>query len=77
MTRTPEQVRQEFAERGLAISAWARQMGFSPALVHQVLAGRVRCIRGQSHQIAVRLGLKQGLVGGLGDLPFNEEKAEQ
>ena len=74
--RTPEEIRQEFAVRGIAISSWAREMGFSPGLVYQVLAGRLRCVRGQAHQVAVTLGLKAGEVGEVRDLPFmaKEEK---
>ena len=68
--RTPEQIRREFAVRGIAISSWAREMGFSPGLVHQVLAGRLRCVRGQAHQVAVILGLKVGEIGEISDLPF-------
>jgi hypothetical protein len=30
--------------------------------VYQVLDGQRKCRRGQSHQIAVALGLKQGMV---------------
>ena len=68
--RTPDEIRQEFAMRGIAISSWAREMGFSPGLVHQVLAGRLRCVRGQAHQVAVILGLKAGEIGEISDLPF-------
>ena len=68
--RTVEEVRREFEERGIPISEWARLMGYSPAIVHQVLAGRLKCVRGQAHEVAVTLGLKSGLVGGIDDLPF-------
>ncbi len=61
--KTGPEVRDEFARRGLSISEWARRHGFSAQLVYQVLAGRKRCLRGQSHQIAVRLRLKAGLIG--------------
>ncbi len=74
--RTPEEIRQEFAMRGIAISSWAREMGFSPGLVHQVLAGRLRCVRGQAHQVAVILGLKSGEIGEISDLPFRAKEAE-
>jgi hypothetical protein len=32
----------------------------SAQLTYQVLAGKKRCLRGQSHDIAVMLGLKAG-----------------
>jgi gp16 family phage-associated protein len=66
--RTGEQVRDEFMRRGLSISEWARARGYSAQLVYQVLAGRKRCLRGQSHAIAVTLGLKEGLVGSINDI---------
>jgi len=61
-------IRQEFARRGVSISAWARAHGYSKQLVYQVLAGRKRCVRGQCHEIAVRLGLKAGVIGTVADI---------
>lgn len=61
-------IRQEFARRGVSISAWARAHGYSKQLVYQVLAGRKRCVRGQCHEIAVRLGLKAGVIGSVADI---------
>ena len=61
-------IRQEFARRGVSISAWARAHGYSKQLVYQVLAGRKRCVRGQCHEIAVRLGLKAGVIGSVADM---------
>ena len=61
-------IRQEFARRGVSISEWARAHGYSKQLVYQVLAGRKRCIRGQCHEIAVRLGLKKGVIGSVADI---------
>lgn len=53
---------------GTSVSEWARVRGFSAVLVYQVLDGRRKCMRGQSHQIAVALGLKQGVVMELDEL---------
>ena len=61
-------IRQEFARRGVSISAWAGAPGYSKQLVCQVLAGRKRCVRGQCHEIAVRLGLKNGVIGSVADI---------
>lgn len=61
-------IRQEFARRGVSISEWARAHGYSKQLVYQVLAGRKRCVRGQCHEIAVRLGLKDGVLGTVADI---------
>lgn len=66
--RTADEVRQLFQARGLSIAAWARSHGYSSQLVYQILSGRKSCLRGQSHEIAVRLGLKQGLIGALQDV---------
>jgi len=63
--RGVDEVRYEFEVRGLSIAAWARAHGYSAQLVYQVLGGRKRCLRGLSHQIAVELGLKCGLIGSL------------
>ena len=57
----PEQVtkiRNEFKDAGVSITEWARGQGFAPALVYSVLNGKNRASRGQSHKIAIRLGLK-------------------
>ena len=57
-------VRDHFFQEGINIAEWAREKGFSPALVYSVLQGRLRARRGAAHLIAVELGLKhpQGKV---------------
>ena len=60
--RTPDEVRAELKRQGVSISRWAISNGFSTNLVFEVLAGRKKCIRGQAHNIAVKLGLKEGVV---------------
>lgn len=54
------EVKNLFSEAGISISEWARLRGFSVGLVYQILDGKRRCERGQSHRIAVELGLKKG-----------------
>lgn len=54
--------RAEFARTGVSISAWARANKFSKSLVYEVLAGRKKCYRGDSHKIAVLLGIKTGEI---------------
>jgi gp16 family phage-associated protein len=49
-----------FDESGVSVAEWARVNGFSTTLVYQVLDGRRKCLRGQSHQIALALGIKKG-----------------
>jgi len=55
-----ERVRAAFLNSGISISAWATVNGFSSGLVYQVLEGKRKCVRGQSHRIAIALGLKTG-----------------
>ena len=58
--RTAEEVRAELKRQGISITQWAIANQFSPNLVFEVLGGRKKCIRGQAHEIAVKLGLKDG-----------------
>jgi gp16 family phage-associated protein len=62
--KKPAEVRAEFARKGISISAWAREHKCSRTLVSELLAGseKRRCVRGQSHRIAVLLGLKAGEI---------------
>lgn len=60
--KTPEQARHEFERKGLSIAAWARQHGVGRSLVYEILAGRKKCHRGQSHKVAVLLGMKHGEI---------------
>jgi len=62
--KTREQVKAEFARRGISVRSWALANKFSPSLVHEILEGKKerKCLRGQSHKIAVRLGLKKGEI---------------
>lgn len=53
------QVRQEFLEEGMSVADWARTHSFSLPLVYAVLKGRNHATRGESHKIAVALGLKK------------------
>lgn len=48
----------QFRERGVNVKAWAVDHGFNPGLVYSVLRGERKCLRGQSHEVAVALGLK-------------------
>lgn len=59
---THEQARAEFNRKGISVAQWARENDFGRSLVYEVLSGRKRCLRGDSHRIAVLLGLKAGEV---------------
>lgn len=78
MPRTPAEIRRELAEKGLSLAAWARCYGFSEALTYRVMNGHDAKL-GQSHDIAVALGLKEGKVGGMETLSFpaREDLQEQ
>lgn len=65
--KTREQVREEFARHGWTYAAWAKQRGYSPVLVSYIVndsdsSPKRKCLRGESHNIAVELGLKLGKV---------------
>ena len=60
--RTTDDVRAEVQRKGVSISSWALANNFSTNLVFEVLSGRKKCLRGQAHNIAVKLGLKDGEI---------------
>lgn len=60
--------RKVFDESGISVADWARANRFSTGLVYQVLEGKRKCLRGQSHQIAVALGLKPAGVSSFEEL---------
>jgi len=60
--RTPEQARDELKAKGISITQWAIANKFSPNLVFEVLGGRKKCVRGQAHNIAIKLGIKAGEI---------------
>lgn len=60
--RTPDEARSELERKGISISQWAAANGFSAQMVFEVLSGRKKGIRGQAHNIAVKLGIKDGEV---------------
>lgn len=67
-------VRSEFEANGLSVSGWAKRHGFSQALVYQILSGKRKPVRGESHRIAVALGLKNGSSDGYEELDENFKK---
>lgn len=62
--KTTDQVRREFAEAGVSISAWARANGFDRSMVSALLrpTSRLRGHHGEAHRCAIALGLKVGHV---------------
>lgn len=47
-----------FRAHGVTISHWSRENGFSYDVVKELLYGRNKGMRGESHRAAVALGLK-------------------
>lgn len=57
---TMQEARELLVRRGQTVSSWARQHGFTPRLVFDVLNGRLHGNYGESHRAAVLLGVKEG-----------------
>lgn len=60
--KTADEARADLQAKGISITQWAIANKFSPNLVFEVLGGRKKCVRGQAHEIAVKLGLKAGEI---------------
>lgn len=61
--KTLRDVRAWFSQNGISIADWAAANQLPVRTVYAVLGGRVQGNRGRSHQVAVALGLKDGLEG--------------
>lgn len=57
-----EMVRAAFDARGQSVSSWAEAHGFKPGDVYALLNGRTSGKRGNTHAIAVALGMKIGIT---------------
>lgn len=60
--KTPAEAKAEFHRTGTSVVAWAREHGFCDKVVYMVLAGKRPGLRGKTHEIAVRLGIKDGVI---------------
>ncbi|WP_324603359.1 DNA-binding protein [Trinickia symbiotica] len=60
--KTLEQVRADFDRHGISVSAWAATHGIPRHVVNGLLSGRLKGRRGQAHNAAVLLGVKEGVV---------------
>jgi len=47
-----------FEANGISVAEWSRDHGFPSALVYRVLRGETKCRRGETHKIAIALGIK-------------------
>lgn len=59
MIKSIKQVRDDFIKSGISIAEWARANNFSPDLVYRILKNNKVPQRGESHKIAVKLGIKE------------------
>lgn len=57
-----EDVREKFVREGMTYSEWARKHDVNKHLVSEIINGNRPCKRGQSHKIAVLLGIKDGVI---------------
>jgi gp16 family phage-associated protein len=60
--RTHEEARAWLSYQGISVAQWARENNFPYSLTQEILAGRKKCLRGMSHNIAVKLGMKAGVL---------------
>jgi len=60
--RTPDEAKEWLAYQGISAAEFCRMHGLPTSLVYEILNGRKRCLRGMSHNIAVLLGMKRGVV---------------
>ena len=52
--------RRKFYRAGDTVRAWAARNGYDAEVAYKVLSGRRACTTGESHRIAVALGIKDG-----------------
>ena len=60
--KTEEEVLNELSFNGQTIAGWAREHGFHQALVRRVIKGEVSGRQGKAHNIAILLGIKEGVI---------------
>ena len=75
MIKTLRDVKDEISKSGISVAQWARENNFSPDLVYQILHRKRLPLRGESHKIAVKLGLKDGIIEP--DFTFEKIKEEK
>lgn len=65
--KTRRQFREECAAKGISFASVAKRHGFNQSLFYEIVNDddenpRRKCIRGESHNIAVTIGIKAGEV---------------
>lgn len=59
---TPDQFKQKLLAQGLTVSQWARNHGYTPRQASIVLNGQSKARYGIGHEIAVKMGIKDGTI---------------
>lgn len=65
MAITSDSFKSQLRAEGKSIAEWAFEHGFKAELVYAVLRRRTIPLRGESHRIAVALGIKDGRIRGV------------
>lgn len=60
--RTHDEAKDWLAYQGISAAEFCRMHNLPTSLVYEIINGRKRCLRGMSHNIAVLLGMKHGVV---------------
>lgn len=60
--RTAAQAKAWLEQQGKSVQEFAREHNVDPATTYQVLSGRKKGRRGESHKVAVLLGMKIGVI---------------
>lgn len=60
--KTRSEVREDFRRTGTTIREWANNHGFNERIVYAVISGGNKGNYGKAHEVAVQLGIKEGVV---------------
>jgi gp16 family phage-associated protein len=60
--RTAAQAKAWLEQQGKSVQEFARENNVDPATTYQILSGRKKGRRGESHKVAVLLGMKVGVI---------------
>lgn len=60
--RTAAQAKAWLEQQGKSVQEFARENSIDPNTTYQILSGRKKGMRGESHKVAVLLGMKNGLL---------------
>ena len=74
--RTAAQAKAWLEHQGKSVQAFAREHGVDPATTYQVLAGRKKGRRGEAHEVAVLLGMKEGIILSEADGQNNDQEVD-